>query len=551
MEEDDDNFLDGVIEFGDGRQYKIESADLPSESSLLSDPASSPAGPNTAKSRLDGIKAVKDPVPNIPVSKEERFADDFDRSWPRSHTSPASSRDFPLPNGPPSNQALPSPVSPIIQQGFNSTQEASRVLFNERSNRLERYSSTQRPGPGQHRGGPQDLTTSPIESRSARDIPGASPSHNNIQLLQKPGNEPPSRFRRFSGGGGSSGGFGPGPSNTLSRRDAPPPSPRLPRDDYSQPGRDRDFNTERGRRSDMGPPPLPAHTTRGQSRDGGRQVPPHLSQISPIVPAQRLPSRDSRRQPYTQSGEPNVPNSARLPSQSPALSHTSAARISPAVAITPLPPLSAPELDEVQKDLMQSAAARAKQRRQQEEEEREKEKERARRKAAELEERIRASAEKSKALEEPEVAKLTGNQVRYAFIASNLSSPMYFIGGGSNCFNRGGRQECSAVEGQFRCSKCIKREAKFTSTTLIKRITDTPCIRPSSLTGFAEAVHLNSRSCYSIFFCSHASGPSRVLEEQGSSFTPTDSTAPSPSQTYSRFRYSAPFSIRACRITGG
>ncbi|EEB90922.1 hypothetical protein MPER_10808 [Moniliophthora perniciosa FA553] len=31
MEEDDDNFLDGVIEFGDGRQYKIDAPSSPPE----------------------------------------------------------------------------------------------------------------------------------------------------------------------------------------------------------------------------------------------------------------------------------------------------------------------------------------------------------------------------------------------------------------------------------------------------------------------------------------------------------------------------------------
>ena len=48
-------------------------------------------------------------------------------------------------------------------------------------------------------------------------------------------------------------------------------------------------------------------------------------------------------------------------------------------------------MDEVRKDVMQSAAARAKERRKQEEEEREKEKERARKKALELEERFKTA----------------------------------------------------------------------------------------------------------------------------------------------------------------
>ncbi|KAJ7783422.1 hypothetical protein DFH07DRAFT_908018, partial [Mycena maculata] len=97
MEEDDDNFLNGVIEFGDGRQYKIESADplmdtgLPAAESTDSVP-SPPRSRSRSRSRLDEAR----PSSNVPVSKEERFADDFDRSWPRSRASPSvSTRDLP------------------------------------------------------------------------------------------------------------------------------------------------------------------------------------------------------------------------------------------------------------------------------------------------------------------------------------------------------------------------------------------------------------------------------------------------------------------------
>jgi hypothetical protein len=76
MEEDDDNFLDGVIEFGDGRQYKIQPAEAPAQ----------PGPHRTTSGLLHHL--VKHRL--VPVSKEERFADDdYDRSWPRSKTSPA------------------------------------------------------------------------------------------------------------------------------------------------------------------------------------------------------------------------------------------------------------------------------------------------------------------------------------------------------------------------------------------------------------------------------------------------------------------------------
>ncbi|KAG5639296.1 hypothetical protein H0H81_004498 [Sphagnurus paluster] len=402
MEEDDDNFLDGVIEFGDGRQYKIETTEIASaDSSITATDPNSSAEPHHGESRLDNIITSKDSVPSIPVNKEERFADDFDRSWPRSRNSPAVSRDVPLPSSH-SGPSHMSPSSSASAHEMHSQQEASRVLFNERSNRLEPYSNGSRSGPGQYaskRGSWQEPSSASTEPRSARDFSSSSHSQG-VQLLQKPGGhgEHQGSFRRFSGTS-YNGGFGSGLSGAYhrdqsSRRDGPT-SPRMMKDNLNLPGRDREVS-DRGRRSDMGPPPLPMHSTRRPSKDGGRQLPPHLSQLPGSVPTGqgRRTSGDSR------SGDSSVPHSARLPSQSPVLSQTSAAWLSPATPLTPLPNLSAPELDEVRKDVMQSAAARAKARRQQEEEEREKEKERARRKAAELEERIKAvEAEKAKAQE--------------------------------------------------------------------------------------------------------------------------------------------------------
>jgi serine/arginine repetitive matrix protein 2 len=395
MEEDDDNFLGGVIEFGDGRQYKVEPSGRPSESPPLSESVSLPNSNHLTRSRVDDVALLKNPSTEVPVSKEERFADDFDRSWPRSRTSPAlPTRDFPPSSGQLPTSARAGPTAPISPVTAHSPQETSRVLFNERSNRLEPYSNA-RAGPHpSKRGSHHESSISPTDLKSARDFPPASPLHNNIQLLQKHGNADfPSRSRRFSGG--SSGGIGSGYSGSYQRdreqlpRDEPPNSPRISRNnrDLSEiPGQDRD-NGERGRRSVMGPPALPPHALRRQSKESGRQLPPHLAEISPstTAPRGRLSSRDSK----FPSGSSAAP---RPPSQSPALSHASAVLVSPS-----LPQLSAPDLDEVRKDVMQSAAARAKQRRQQEEEERDKEKERARRKAAEIEQRMKvADVEKAK-----------------------------------------------------------------------------------------------------------------------------------------------------------
>ncbi|KAF9473309.1 hypothetical protein BDN70DRAFT_397207 [Pholiota conissans] len=354
-EEDDDNFLDGVIEFGDGRQYKIESNEQTGAS------GSQGPRPQTGDSS----------APSVPVSKEERFVDDFDRSWPKSRPSPTTTpRDFPSP----AQQSASLSVSPVIS---HASHDSSRVLFNERSNRLEPYSQSHRPGQGPFgakRSGYQE-GSGPVESRH---------TPHNIQVLQKgaPGD---SRSRRFSSSNNA------GPVNGFvgdrnHRRDVPPHSPRLTRD-LPPHTADRDWESERGRRTSMGPPPIPSHAIKQES---GRQIPPHLSQISPNIPARRLSSRDSRFSPSEPSaGLP--PSSGRLPPHSPAISHSSLSLVSPAATSNIPLPLSAPELDEVRKDVMHTAAERAKQRRQQEEAEREAQKERARRKAAEIEEKMKAS----------------------------------------------------------------------------------------------------------------------------------------------------------------
>lgn len=402
MEGDDDDFLGGVIEFGDGRQYKIESNDLPQEtsSSLLS------------HSMAEGD--LRDSP--LSITKEDRFVDDFDRSWPRSRNSPAEvARDFP--------QSTSPSISPDISHPAQTPQDSSRVLFNERSNRLEPYSQSHRPGQGPFgakRGGHQEASGS--ESRGVRDGP------HNVQVLQKNiGGELASRSRRFSGG---SAGFGPGPSNSFTdrhrdrdhpnRRDGPPPSPRLSRDHHQSQtdsgGRDWDFASDRGRRTTMGPPPIPPYAQKHSQE--GRQLPPHLNQAPAHVHPRRISSRDSRfssSEPPLSAGLP--PNSARFPPQSPSVSHASLVLVSPISGQNISLPLTAPELDEARKDVMQSAAARAKQRRQQEEEEREAQKERARKKALELEEKMKA-AEADKAKQKADEAAVT--KVKIAKLVQRL-----------------------------------------------------------------------------------------------------------------------------------
>ncbi|KAK1232593.1 hypothetical protein PQX77_004261 [Marasmius sp. AFHP31] len=368
MEEDDDNFLDGVIEFGDGRQYKVDNN--PTQSLPTEDPSLHASPHHDAEKDESGIS-------NVPVSKEERFVDDFDRSWPR--TAPSIS------SGPTGGEPTSYPrISP--SNSHSGTTESSKALFNERSNRLEPYSST-RPTPPFKRGQPPDH--SPIDSRGPRPPFSHAPGHQNVQLLQKPpNNDGYMPDRRYSGSthGGDK------------RRDGhyPVTSPHsgpnnLPHSTSFGPKFGDGIGESRGRQQTaMGPPPVPPHALR-DGKDAGRQLPPHLSQPPLTVSTStsfkregRAASRESRYSAH--SAYPTTP-SVRAPSQSPSLSHASAVISSPVIDPAALN-MSTDEFETAKKDWMHGAAERAKQRRLQEEEEREREKERARQKAAELEKRF-------------------------------------------------------------------------------------------------------------------------------------------------------------------
>ncbi|PBK77084.1 hypothetical protein ARMSODRAFT_1079148 [Armillaria solidipes] len=393
MEEDDDNFLDGVIEFGDGRQYKVDTAETPPT------PAANGSGDLSQTSARREHESASIPMPNFPVRKEERFADDFDRSWPKSSPSLSSTG---APHSGPSGGSIASPTSPgstihVSQSG----QEGGRVLFNERSNKLEPYSSSHRQGPNSYPSKKGYSDAPVLDAKTSRDA--STSSNSNVQLLQKSGE----RGRAHMGVPGS-GSFDR--QRDYSRRDGPgighvPPSPRSA---FSQPG-SVNGNEIRGRRmSNMGPPPLPGSV----SRDfGQRQSAPHYPPHSYNAGQGGMPPRYPPGPPSSSSAA-----SVRHPSQSPVLSHTSSTVVLPNVEATAAQ-LTGPDIDELRKDVMQNAAARAKQRRQQEEEEREKEKERARRKAAELANEIKPKTV-SEPIKEQEVIAVIEDAIRSVDIAA-------------------------------------------------------------------------------------------------------------------------------------
>ncbi|TBU64802.1 hypothetical protein BD310DRAFT_838242 [Dichomitus squalens] len=411
MEEDDDNFLDGVIEFGDGRQYKVQPSDAPRATSSPKDAAKSLPPEDAHLSGLSG-------APEHPVSKEDRFADDFDRSWPRSRPGNQTAS---MSREQRSNGTATSPSSTSV----HSPQETSRQLFNERSNRLEPYSHQRHGGPGgpshfNRRGSRSDYLISPTEVR--RDAPPHTHSQG-VHLLQKdpngsaadsptfsraPGDRPPlspadSRFRdRQSGRRDHPPWQGDGPPGSGHGRNGPYSAPHPP-------ARPRDAPFE-DRRGSSGHEQFSA----ASGVDNRRQLPPHLS----APPPRNVPP------PRTESDVPiasPVPLPSSLPhTEPPAPSATSQAAESP---VAEQPTVPAVDVEEVRKAAMHSAAERARLRRQQEEEEREREKERARKKAAEIEERMKAmEQEKAREREKAEAEKQKADAQVLGIIEEAVSS---------------------------------------------------------------------------------------------------------------------------------
>ena len=426
MEDEDTDFLAGVIEFGDGTQYKIENKADVSVSQDTSQP-----------SDTKQLSTNETAHSQVPVTKEERFGEDIDRSWPRARPSlvhPISSSSVP-PRPTPSQHPSPvdGPASGSLHSSHDGTSPTSRVLFNERSNRLEPWSNVKPrlgppPGPPMtRRDGREDHSPAnsarlpPTSQFQGRDVPlHSQPPPGNVQLLQKGVSGPDSPWkgglpRGFGHGHGPERGRwmdGPGSRgplrdeehspeqrrrDSMSSSDAPGPSTRdgsRGRDgrwetNFIPHGRDIDHGRDRERRnSHVGRPPppvLPPSLTRDRdrSRDAGLQ---HLSRMPPppVPPMRRAPGRD------LPSHASHVRPAAVSPSASvrSLVSHSS----EQAQSIPPVPAVPAPvdnnvDKDALVKDAMQLAIERAKKRKQEgeaEEKRRLEAAERARKKAEAL-----------------------------------------------------------------------------------------------------------------------------------------------------------------------
>ncbi|KZW02071.1 hypothetical protein EXIGLDRAFT_512031 [Exidia glandulosa HHB12029] len=364
MEEDED-FFQNPIEFGDGTQYNV---DVPSEQASRQQSHSSP------------------PPPREPNGAAAVAKDDDEGGWTQVTAKGGAAPSLPSSaSATTTSVATPSPL--VSPHEAHPPPHSQRALYNDRSNRLEPYNG--KPGRGapapyrrdsrlsddgreppphrsptfqllKHAPGEQPLSKGPMRGpipssfdrpphERERGRPGPGPS--------APDNQPPSR-----------GGSGFQPPSRRGTGDMGPPAPPAA--------------VRRGT-GDMGPPPPP--TQRGPpSAAGDREAPPHLGRITP---SRMTNGRDS----------PVSVTSSRMSTRDRALSIASSAaapmsigKVAPPEPELPpsAPALTPGEQEELMKTYQHELAEKARRRRIEEEAEREQQKERARAKAAELEERM-------------------------------------------------------------------------------------------------------------------------------------------------------------------
>jgi serine/arginine repetitive matrix protein 2 len=201
MAEDDDNFLGGVIEFEDGKQYTI-----------------APAAEDSSPEGSDDHPKMETDIPTTSLTDKDRLADDFDRSWPKSSqvAHQHGQRDLPphtatAPGGPPPSRNIFNersnrlePVPPNLSQRWR-TEEHSHPPFTKRGSVRSEHGGPERglpphmsqPGPQSIRKRPEDVDSRPVDRpwQSRRDstnhsAPWNSPTPHDARTRDAPPHGP-------------------------------------------------------------------------------------------------------------------------------------------------------------------------------------------------------------------------------------------------------------------------------------------------------------------------------------------------------------------------
>ncbi|GAA5932978.1 hypothetical protein JCM10213_009257 [Rhodosporidiobolus nylandii] len=386
-DEDEDDFLDTTIEFADGTQYKIVED---GEAAAAGDDELREPGPSEL-ALLEKPLAPGEVVE--PPKREERFGDDFDRSWP-----------------------------PRVGGAHDS-----KNLFNERIGRLEPAAAAAAAGlPKRPMGEPTSILSPPsshrplgaAERRTSDALPSVSHSHGHSGEPSRRRGSVTSPPRRRPSVTSPSMRTTPLPSAGSSRRESFG-------EQQSKPGAwGRRTSAEvQGRQ-------LPPHLAGAGGAGGptlgagGRSLPPHLQhqqsarELPPVAPRAPLSPPTQRAPLPPLHAVPTVPPPRHAV---PAASPDAAAPPPAPSAAAPAPVVPVADLEAEQARDMHAAAERAKKRREEEEQARKEQAERAKRKAMELEERMKKAAEAKKA-EEAKVEEKKAEEAK-ASASASVSAP--------------------------------------------------------------------------------------------------------------------------------
>lgn len=349
-EEDDDDFLDEVVDFGDGKKYTI---------------SASPQEPSFAAEVL----AKRESIVAAENAKLQPAKSDFDRSWPQGRAPPPA-------HHPPTH---------------SSADAHSRVLFNERNNRFEQSSKDPQPSTLNKN---RRLSNDPphgIGRTHPSHLPAHPPPPSNPNLVSLPPSRAAWGIARDTTGKVIS----PAPaSRALPPHLASAPSPALPAPAPAPIG------------IQVAPP---ARLSATAPRSGGLGVPRSalgekrgLASARGSVVDSKSPSSSLPPPPAAVTTAPSSTSVAdrRLSHDGPRPAVPSASSAPPQAVVSQSP---VTDITELQKDEMHTAAERAKQRRQKEEEERAAAQERARQKAKELEAKFGPAPSKSASEGKPAV----------------------------------------------------------------------------------------------------------------------------------------------------